>query len=103
MISIGDLHIDFNRREIRNSNKLLHVGSRAFDILELLAIANGALVSKDEIMRAVWPTNVVEENNLQVHVSALRKAFGADSGLIKTIAGRGYRLLRTRGPNNHGN
>ena len=47
MINIGDLQVDFNRREIRNRNKLLHVGSRAFDILELLANANGALVSKD--------------------------------------------------------
>lgn len=103
MISIGDLQVDFNRREIRNRNKLLHVGSRAFDILELLANANGELVSKDEIMRAVWPTTVVEENNVQVHVSALRKAFGAESELIKTDAGRGYRLLQTRGPNNNRN
>jgi len=103
MINIGDLQVDFNRREIRNRNKPLHVGSRAFDILEVLANANGALVSKDEIMRAVWPTTVVEENNLQVHVSALRKAFGAESELIKTDAGRGYRLLQTQGPNNNRN
>jgi predicted ATPase/DNA-binding winged helix-turn-helix (wHTH) protein len=100
MFSIGDLQVDFNKREIRNRNKLLHVGSRAFHILELLANANGALVSKDEIMRAVWPSTVVEENNLQVHVSALRKAFGAESELIKTDTGRGYRLVQTQGPNN---
>src|SRR5471030_2987224 len=64
MISIGNLQVDFIRREIRHNKQLLQVGSRAFDILELLANANGALVSKDEIMRVVWPTTVVEENNL---------------------------------------
>src|SRR5471030_813429 len=102
-VSFGGIQVDFVRREIRNQEQLLQVGSRAFDILELLANANGELVSKDEIMRAVWPTTVVEENNVQVHVSALRKAFGAESELIKTDAGRGYRLLQTRGPNNNRN
>ena len=100
MISIGGLQVDFIRREIRHHKKLLQVGTRAFDILELLANANGALVSKEEIMRAVWPTTVVEENNLQVHVSALRKAFGIHSELIRTVAGRGYRLLPIPNPFN---
>ncbi|WP_158903544.1 winged helix-turn-helix domain-containing protein [Burkholderia sp. L27(2015)] len=100
MISIGNLQVDFIRREIRHNRQLLQVGSRAFDILELLANANGALVSKDEIMRVVWPTTIVEENNLQVHVSALRKALGVDSELIRTVAGRGYRLLQSPNPIN---
>jgi predicted ATPase/DNA-binding winged helix-turn-helix (wHTH) protein len=100
MIHIGDLQVDFVRREIRHNECLLHVGTRAFDILELLANANGALVSKDEIMRVVWPKTVVEENNLQVHVSALRKALGTDSQLIRTVAGRGYRLLQITSPRN---
>lgn len=98
MISIGGLQVDFIRREILHDQKLLQVSSRAFDILELLANANGALVSKDEIMRVVWPTTVVEDNNVQVHISALRKAFGIDSVLIRTVAGRGYRLLQISNP-----
>jgi predicted ATPase len=44
-------------------------------------------------MDRVWPGSIVEENTLQVHISAVRKALGADRGLLKTSSGRGYRLL----------
>ena len=43
-------------------------------------------------MRRVWPDRVVEENNLQAQISALRKAFGVDRDLIRTVAGRGYQF-----------
>ena len=43
-------------------------------------------------MRRVWPDRIVEENNLQAQISALRKAFGADRELIRTVAGRGYQF-----------
>ncbi|RQZ39753.1 winged helix-turn-helix domain-containing protein [Burkholderia sp. Bp9099] len=93
MIRIGTLHVFLDRREIRSNGKLLRIGSRAFEILELLIRANGALVSKDEIMQRVWPHTVVEENNLQVHVAALRKALADNRNLIITVPGRGYRLV----------
>lgn len=93
MIRIGTLHVFLDRREIRSNGKLLRIGSRAFDILELLIRANGALVSKDEIMQRVWPHTVVEENNLQVHIASLRKALADDRNLIVTVPGRGYRLV----------
>jgi predicted ATPase/DNA-binding winged helix-turn-helix (wHTH) protein len=93
-MNIGHLQIDLVLREVRNNERRLHVGSRAFDILELLLNANGALVSKDEIMRTVWPKTIVEENSLQVHICALRKALGTDNDLIRTVTGRGYRLLQ---------
>ncbi|WP_176100733.1 ATP-binding protein [Burkholderia cepacia] len=96
MIRIGTLHVFLDRREIRSNGKLLRIGSRAFEILELLIRANGALVSKDEIMQRVWPHTVVEENNLQVHVAALRKALANDRNLIVTVPGRGYRLVGGR-------
>jgi predicted ATPase/DNA-binding winged helix-turn-helix (wHTH) protein len=94
VLRIGDLEIDFALREVRRDGAPLRVGSRAFDILELLNNANGELVSKDEILRVVWPRTVVEENNLQVQISALRKVFGASSQLIRTVSGRGYKLLQ---------
>jgi predicted ATPase/DNA-binding winged helix-turn-helix (wHTH) protein len=97
MIQIGQLQVSLDNREIRSNGKSLRVGSRAFDILELLIRANGALVSKDEIMRSVWPNSVVEENNLQVHVAALRKVLAGDRDLIRTVPGRGYRLVAPRG------
>ncbi|MBR8314778.1 helix-turn-helix transcriptional regulator [Burkholderia dolosa] len=95
MIRIGTLHVFLDRREIRSNGKLLRIGSRAFEILELLIRANGALVSKDEIMQRVWPHTVVEENNLQVHIASLRKALAGDRNLIVTVPGRGYRLVVT--------
>ncbi len=93
MIRIGTLHVFLDRREIRANGKLLRIGSRAFEILEILIQANGALVSKDEIMRRVWPHTIVEENNLQVHIASLRKALACDRNLIVTVPGRGYRLV----------
>jgi TolB-like protein len=61
-----------------------------------LVSARGDVVSKDELMAKVWPGIVVEENNIQVHVSALRKALaGATDGqaLLVTVPGRGYRFV----------
>lgn len=96
MIHIGALQVFLDRREIRANGEPLRIGSRAFDILELLIHANGALVSKDDIMQRVWPRTVVEENNLQVHIAALRKALADDRDLIVTVPGRGYRLALRR-------
>jgi predicted ATPase/DNA-binding winged helix-turn-helix (wHTH) protein len=96
MLQIGPLHVFLDSREIRAKGEPLHIGSRAFDILELLIRADGALVSKDEIMRRVWPRTIVHENNLQVHVAALRKALAEDRDLLRTVPGRGYRLLTAR-------
>ena len=53
----------------------------------------GDLVTKNDLMARVWPGAVVEDNTLQVHISAIRKALGADRGLLRTASGRGYRLL----------
>jgi predicted ATPase/DNA-binding winged helix-turn-helix (wHTH) protein len=92
-IKIGQLEISLDHREVRLDGQKVPIGSRAFDILALLIAADGGLVSKDEIMRAVWPKTVVEKNNLQVHISALRRAFGAERERISTVPGRGYRFV----------
>ncbi|MFN4141984.1 MAG: winged helix-turn-helix domain-containing tetratricopeptide repeat protein [Aestuariivirga sp.] len=65
------------------------LSARSFDILVLLLSKPSQVVSKDEILSAVWPGVVVEENTLQVHISALRKAL--DQGMIVTVHGRGYK------------
>jgi Transcriptional regulatory protein, C terminal len=52
--------------------------------------ARGAVVSKDALMARVWPGRVVEENNLQTQIAALRATFGAERELIRTVSGRGY-------------
>ncbi len=93
MIQIGALSVDFEQRDIRRHGASLRIGARALDILEVLHRANGSVVSKDDIMDAVWPGLIVEENRLQVHVATLRKALGASRDLIKTVPGRGYLLI----------
>ncbi len=93
MIQIGHLSVDFEQRDIRHHGTSLRIGARALDILEVLHRANGSVVSKDDIMDAVWPGLIVEENRLQVHVATLRKALGANRDLIKTVPGRGYLLI----------
>ncbi|WP_322021315.1 MULTISPECIES: winged helix-turn-helix domain-containing protein [unclassified Burkholderia] len=79
-------------REVCVDGQPRYIGARAFEILELLVKAAGRLVSKDEIMQAVWPNTIVVENNIQVHISTLRKLFGGKHGWIRTESGRGYRL-----------
>jgi len=66
------------------------VGARAFDVLLALIERRDRVVSKGELLDIVWPRLVVEENNLQVQISALRKLLGPE--VIATIPGRGYRF-----------
>jgi TolB-like protein/DNA-binding winged helix-turn-helix (wHTH) protein len=71
------------------------LGSRALDLLGLLVRRRGELVSKDEIMAAVWSRTVVEENNLTVQIAALRRVLDAgrvQGSCIQTVPGRGYRF-----------
>ena len=85
--------IDLARRELRPRGALVPLGSRTFEIIEVLVQSSGELVDKYDLMGRVWPGAIVEENTLQFHISVARKAFGADRGLLKTVSGRGYRLL----------
>jgi predicted ATPase/DNA-binding winged helix-turn-helix (wHTH) protein len=84
--------IDLGQRELRAHGVPVPIGNRAFEIISVLVQSAGKLVSKDDLMGRVWGA-IVEENTIQVHISAIRKAFGADRGMLKTISGRGYRLL----------
>ena len=71
------------------------LGSRALDLLALLAGRRGELISKDEIMAAVWPRTVVEENNLTVQIATLRRVLDsgrAQGSCVQNVPGRGYRF-----------
>src|SRR6201993_553247 len=89
----GAGEIDLARGEMRLNGVPADVGSRAFEIVETLVQSAGELIDKYDLMNRVWPGAGVEENTLQAQISAIRKALGPDRGLLKTIAGRGYRLL----------
>jgi DNA-binding winged helix-turn-helix (wHTH) protein/TolB-like protein len=82
-------------RQLSESGRPVLVKSKALAILSVLAEAQGALVTKDEIMAAVWPNIVVEDNAIQAHVASLRKILGSDAGLLCTVHGTGYRLAPT--------
>jgi TolB-like protein/DNA-binding winged helix-turn-helix (wHTH) protein len=72
------------------------IGSRALDILGVVVERPGDLVSKDELIAAVWPGTVVEDSNLTVQISALRRVLDqgrSEGSFIQTIAGRGYRFV----------
>ncbi len=71
----------------------VRLASRAVSLLGLLAARQGEVVSKDEIMKAVWAGRVVEEANLNVQVSKLRRILdrkGGERSCIHTFPGRGY-------------
>jgi non-specific serine/threonine protein kinase len=89
----GEWEIDLGRRELRARAVPVPIGSRAFEIIEVLVQSAGKLVTKDDLMGRVWPGAVVEENTLQVHISAVRKALGPDREMLRTAHRLGYRLL----------
>ena len=91
-IAFGRFVLLPHRRELLADGRPVKLGGRAFDVLMALIEAHGAVVSKNALMARVWPERIVEENNLQWQISALRAAFGADRNLIRTVSGRGYQF-----------
>ena len=85
--------VDLARRELRARGIPVPLGKRAFQVFAVLVQSAGQLVTKDELMARVWPSVIVEENTLEVHISAIRRALGTDRESVKTSSGRGYRLV----------
>lgn len=92
-LAFGPFQLFPARRLLLETDRPVPLGARAFDVLMALVQARGRLVTKDEILARVWPGAAVEENNLQVQISALRKALGEDRDFIRTDSGRGYRFV----------
>jgi TolB-like protein/DNA-binding winged helix-turn-helix (wHTH) protein len=96
MVEFGAFRLDKQRRLLCRGDEPVHLSSRAFDILAMLVEHRGRVVTKDEILSQVWRGTIVEENNLAVQVSALRRALaaGADAApMILTVPGHGYRFV----------
>lgn len=84
------------RKALTDRGKPVRLGGRALDLLIVLIENAGKVLSREELVAAVWPTTVVEETSLRVHVLALRKALGdgqSDARYIATIPGRGYSFV----------
>src|SRR5437870_2758211 len=91
-IEFGRFKLVRHRRELLADGRPVELGGRAFDTLIALIDARGTVLDKDQLMSLVWPGRVVEENNLPAQIAVLRKVFGADRHLIRTVAGRGYQF-----------
>src|SRR6516165_8274834 len=85
-----------SRRDERGVFVPMSIGLRALDVLGVLVERPGNLVTKEEIMAAVWGRSVVENANLTVQIAALRRVLDrgrSEGSCIQTVAGRGYRLI----------
>ena len=86
----GHFVVRLDQRLVLVDGQPASLGGRAFDVLRVLLERSERVVTKEELMELVWPGVIVEENNLTVHISALRKLLGAR--VITTVAGRGYQF-----------
>jgi predicted ATPase/DNA-binding winged helix-turn-helix (wHTH) protein len=96
MTSFGPFRLFAERRLLTRDGEPVQLGGRALDILIHLAARAGEIVCKQALMAAVWPGRSVEENNLTVHISTLRRILAdPENGrsVIQTVPGRGYVLL----------
>ena len=88
--TFGEFEVRPDERRVLARGQPAVLGARAFDLLMCLIEQRDRVVTKDELLKLVWPGSVVEENNLTVHVSALRKLLGPQ--VLATVPGRGYRF-----------
>src|SRR5882757_989111 len=95
-ISFGPFSLFAEQRLLLEGGRQVRLGSRAFDILGFLLERAGEVVSKEELIAHAWPKTFVEDANLKIQVSALRRALGDGQDgnrYILTVAGRGYNFV----------
>src|SRR5690348_3912962 len=103
-VSFGPYRLLATQRLLLEGDKPVRLGSRAFDILTALVERAGEVVSKEDLIARAWPATFVEEANLKIQVSALRRALGdgqGDNRYVATVVGRGYNFvapIRTEEP-----
>src|SRR5215469_7863730 len=96
MYEFGPYSLDPAERLILRGGERLSLTPKVFDTLVCLVRHGGRLLTKDELLKEIWPDTFVEEVNLAVNISTLRKTFGEgpqDARYIATVPGRGYRFV----------
>jgi len=93
-LRFGPYRLKTAERQLLGPQGPVELSARAFDILALLLDKPDEVIAKADLLDTVWPGLMVEENTLQVHMSALRKAL--DDGMITTVHGRGYKYAGPR-------
>ena len=98
----GGFRFDSLKRQLRDAEgKLLELPARSIDALQFFLERRGQDVSKEQLTKALWPNTVVEENNLNQAIFALRRALGDDANaprFVMTLPGRGYRFIAEAEP-----
>src|ERR1700757_1029790 len=95
-ISFGPFRLLAAQRLLLEGDKPVRLGSRALDILAALVERAGQVVGKEELVARAWPQTFVEESNLKIQVSALRRALGDGQGghrYVVAVPGRGYSFV----------
>src|SRR5216683_3324880 len=95
-ISFGPFLLLAEERLLLEGDRPVRLGNRAFDILVFLIERAGEVVGKEELIARAWPQTFVEEANLKIQISALRRALGDGQGgnrYIVTVVGRGYNFV----------
>jgi TolB-like protein len=95
VFKFGNCYLNSTERRVLKNGKFLKLTSKTFDVLAILVASGGEIVSKDAILGSVWNGSFVEEGNLAVHVSKLRRSLGEnpDEHFIETVQGSGYRFV----------
>ena len=99
-LEFGRFRVLLRRRQLLADGVPVELGTRAFDLLLVLLEADGALVTKEELLSRVWPGIIVTEENVKLQISTLRKALGVNRDVIHTQTGRGYRFVGVLRVNN---
>ena len=98
-ITLGEMEIDILSREVRTGTSVIHLSGIEQSLLYLLASRGGRVVTRDEILDAVWGTDFVAESNIvDRHIRSLRIKLQNDyrhPRFIATVPGRGYRFIPT--------
>ena len=96
LYEFGDFRLDAARRLISRGGEPLRLNSKALETLLVLVRNRARILTKDELMKSLWPDTFVEEVNLAQNISALRRVLGEAPGenrFIATIPGKGYQFV----------
>jgi DNA-binding winged helix-turn-helix (wHTH) protein/TolB-like protein/Tfp pilus assembly protein PilF len=96
IFEFGEFRLDVHERSLTKNGEIVAVTPKVFDLLVALVENRGSLMAKDELIERLWPDSFVEEANLNVNISALRRALGErpeDHRFVETVPRRGYRFV----------